>query len=357
MSKDKATAVEGHPGIFQKGSRFQVRYRHNGRQVAKSFRTLSEARRFRGKVEAGEAQPTSSEPFRTYARRWLETYGGRTNRGLSPTTRAAYKDAVERLAIPYFGTKPLDRIDPPALRAYVKHLEGRGLTPAAVRKYYAPIRAMLATAYEDGQLQSNPAAGVRVIVKDTRQRVPLWLTPEQTRALLAAMPDEHADLALFLATTGTRISEALNVRWRDIAPDEAGRITVTITTSKTEAGLRTITLSPGMARALVRRRSETPYAAARDLVFPSARGTAQDAHNWRRRVFHKAAEAAGVPWATPHKLRHGVASMIAAEGRSASEIAAHLGHADGGVLALRTYVHSDGLPDVSFIDRALGTDA
>ena len=72
--------------------------------------------------------------------------------------------------------------------------------------------------------------------------------------------------------------------------------------------------------------------------------------------FKPAAEKAGIPWATPHKLRRGLASLMAASGLSAAQIAAHLGHADGGVLALRTYIHADQLDSADFIDRAYGED-
>jgi integrase len=80
-----------------------------------------------------------------------------------------------------------------------------------------------------------------------------------------------------------------------------------------------------------------------------------DAHDYRRRVFRPAARRAGVPWATPHKLRYGLASLMAHNGYSPAQIAAHLGHADGGVLALRTYIHADALDDASFVDEALSS--
>ena len=352
----RAVAVPNHPGIFRKGSRYQVRYRHRGRQAARSFRTLTEAKRFKSSVDAGEAQPTSREPFRAYALRWLDSYTGRTERGLSDTTRAGYRDAVTRLALPFFGTVPLDQIDPPMIRAYIKHLADRGLAPASVRGMYAPIRAMLATAYEDGQIKTNPAAGVRVVVKDKRARKPKSLSPAADRDLLAAMPAAHADLAFFLASTGCRISEALNTRWRDFGPDEDGRLAVRISVSKTEAGLRSVPLSPEMARRLTRRRSEARFASEDDPIFPSRTGTLIDPRNWRRYVFAPAAKAAGVPWATPHKLRHGLASLMAREGHSAAQIATHLGHADGGVLAMRTYIHAQGLESAEFIDSAFIVD-
>jgi integrase len=40
-----------------------------------------------------------------------------------------------------------------------------------------------------------------------------------------------------------------------------------------------------------------------------------------------------------HTLRHSAASFLATAGVPASDIAAQLGHPDGGALALRIYVH------------------
>lgn len=285
--------------------------------------------------------------------RWLQNYNGRTARGLSESTRASYRDAIERCAIPFFRTTPLERIDPPMVRKYIAHLASQGLAPNSVRRMYAPVRALLATAYDDGQLRSNPAAGVRVIVKDARPRSPKWLSADETRALLAEIPAKHADLAYLLAATGVRISEALNARWGDIGPDASGRIVLHIPEAKTEAGRREIVLSPETVRRLTARRSQSAYAASSDPIFATRTGTAIDPHNWRKNVFNPAATRAGVPWATPHKLRHGMASLMASQGYSASQIAAHLGHADGGVLALRTYIHSE-QPSADFMDDALG---
>lgn len=343
--------VPNNPGIYKKGAAYQVRWRHNGRESSKSFRTLTLAKQFKKKVDAGETQPTSREPFNAYALRWVETYTGRTAKGVSDSTRASYRDTVERQAIPFFGTTSLDRINPPRLREYIAHLASQGLAPGSVTRAFAPIRAMFATAYEDGMLRSNPASGVRVVVKDTRPKTPKWLTAAQTKRLIAETPASQADLVYFLAATGCRIGEALNAHWADLGHDEHGVI-LTITKSKTDAGLRTIPLSPDTAQRLTKRRATSCFASEGDLIFPSVDGSAIDQHNWRQRVFKPAAERAGVPWATPHKLRHGNASLLAREGYTPSQIATHLGHADGGVLALKTYIHSDRLSSTAFIDAA-----
>ena len=108
--------------------------------------------------------------------------------------------------------------------------------------------------------------------------------------------------------------------------------------AKTAAGLRTIPLTPEMARRLTKRRTSATYAADADPIFPSSTGTPMSIHNWRKRVFRPACVKAGLVGATPHQLLHALASLMAEQGYSAADIAAQLGHADRGVTALRWYV-------------------
>jgi integrase len=48
--------------------------------------------------------------------------------------------------------------------------------------------------------------------------------------------------------------------------------------------------------------------------------------NWRKRVFAPAAKAVGLDNARPYDLRHGLASLLFAEGRNPAEIAELMGH-------------------------------
>ncbi len=364
-ASQKVVPVKGCTGIFRKGGTnvgpdgkggtggsYQVRWRHRGRLTQKSFKTLTEAKRFKGKVDAGEAQSTSHKPFKTYADEWVKSYTGRTSTGVSEETRAAYKDALDRYAKPFFGTQPLDSIGSKMIGEYITHLgeierDGKRLTPNTIRKYMAPVKALFATAKADELILRNPTEGVRITIADTRPPKPKHLTPEQTKALLSKIPSAHADMVYVLATTGLRISELLNLRWEDITAT-----TLTVTKSKTNAGLRTLPLTPETARRLTKRRSSTDYALDSDFVFPARNGVAMDDHNFRYKVFGKAARKVGLDWATPHKLRHGIGTLMNSQGQTPAQIAAYLGHADGGQLAMRTYVHSE-VPAVDFADEAL----
>ncbi len=348
----KMIPVAGHPGVWRRGNRYVVKYTHRGKACKKYLRTLTEVKKFKAAVAAGDANPTSARSFRDYAIEWLKTYKGRSAKGITDETRESYAHALTACAIPFFGTTRLDRIDPPMLRDYVVHLETKGLSAASIRRYYAPLRALLATAHEDKLIPSQP--NVRVVVR-TPQRRPRrnHLTAAEARRLLAEIPDEHADLVLLLSTTGARISEALNAVYGGIGQDPDGRPQLRFPRSKTEAGLQPIPLTPDTARMLTRRRAET-NAADEDLIFPNGAGNAYDRRAWTRRVFKPAGNRAGVPWASPHKLRHAVATLMAEQGYEAHDIARMLRHVDGGALAQRTYMHPK-VRTVDFLDAALGT--
>jgi integrase len=347
--------VEGHPGVWRRGNRYVVKYTHNGKVRKKYLRTLTEVKKFQATVAAGNAQPTSARSFRDYAAEWIKTYTGRSAKGVSDETRASYADALTRHAVPYFGTTRLDRIDAPRLRAYTKHLEAKQFAPETIRRYYAPVRALLVTAYEDGLIDRHP--NVRVVVRDTRpaerkRRKPKHLNAEQTKRLLAEIPAKHADLVLLLARTAARISEVLNSIYGGMGQDPDGAPMLSFPKSKTEAGLQPIPLTPDTARMLTRRHTETG-GGDDDLIFPNDAGNPYDRRAWTRRVFKPAAERAGVPWASPHMLRHGVATLMAEQGYEAHDIAKMLRHADGGALAQRTYMHPR-VRNVDFLDDLFG---
>ena len=138
-----------YPGIYRRGARYVVVWRHRGRQHKEFFRTLEEAREAKGLRDSGDRRPSSRQPFEEYARRWLDTYRGRTSRGLSERTRGTYRRDVENWAVPYFDGYRLAEVEPPDVRAFVGHLEEAGLRPASVRAILAPVKAMYATAVED----------------------------------------------------------------------------------------------------------------------------------------------------------------------------------------------------------------
>lgn len=348
-----------HPGIYKRGSRYVVVWRHRGRQHKSFHRTLAEAREAQGeRRRTGERAPATRASFEDYAREWLSTYGGRTGRGLSETSRDAYRRSLEQHVIPFFDGYRVADVEPPDVRRLVKALEAKGLAPASVVKNLVPVKAMFATALEDGALRSNPTVGVRVnrrAYEDEEERVRA-LTHEQLAALLAELPDDWRLFFEMLAHTGLRISEAIALTWADVEFGERPHLRVrrqlyrgTAKRLKSRSSRRDLPLAPGIARRLWPQQGKPG-----EPLFATAAGTPLSDGNLRRRVLAPAARRASVPWVGFHTFRHTCASLLFEGGKDIKQVSAWLGHADP-AFTLRTYIHllDGGIGDADFLDRAV----
>jgi integrase len=375
--------IEGHPGFYRRNGRVCFRFRdRRGRQRWDSAQTIKEALRKKVQrqleVERGEHQAGSRKRFDDYALLWIDTYAGRTARGISETTRDDYRRRLEKEAIPYFGKMRLSEIEPRDLKEYARSLEAEGKAPNTVRLAVAPVRALLATAVEEGLLRANPAAGLRIA-----QRRPETEEVEQAKAMtedeLSALLTEVGKRAqrwwlffAFLAWSGLRIGEAIELRWKDV--DLGQRIVHVrrrffdnrIGPPKTKYGNRRLRLTPELARALWRVRGS---ASDEDLVFVNGSGGRIHASDLMRRVLKPAAVEAGLgawaregrklraeSWVGFHSFRHTCATLLFRNGWNAVQVQRWLGHHKPS-FTLDTYVHllDEDVPEPSFFDRLATT--
>jgi integrase len=168
----------------------------------------------------------------------------------------------------------------------------------------------------------------------------------------------------FLAHTGLRIGEAIEVRWgRDLLLDgptpylklrwqfAEGRICE----PKTRYGKRDIPLSPGLVAKL---RAAQPADADGELVFTTSFGTRLNRHNLYRDVLGPATRTAGVDWVTLHTFRHTCASLLFASqehgggGKNVKQVQEWLGH-HSAAYTLKEYVHliDAGVGEAAFLDE------
>jgi hypothetical protein len=188
--------IKGHPGIYRRGGRYVAVCRVNGRQKKLFARTLSEAKARRPPCRRMSAagniansrrrgSPSTPPPGST------PTTAAR--RGLNADTRADYRKALERNAIPALGNLRLSEVEPRDIKALARRIADQGVSASTVRLQLAPVRACLADAFEEGLIRSNPAAGVRIVGEDQEQEQESEvraLTDKQLAALLAELPDE-----------------------------------------------------------------------------------------------------------------------------------------------------------------------
>jgi integrase/recombinase XerC len=346
------------PGIYKRGSRYVVVWRHRGAQHKSFHRTLSEAREAKGARQSGERQPATRRLLEDYAREWLDGYAGRTSHGFSEQARSDYRRALESYAIPLFAGWKLADVEGADVRRLVASLEARGLAPASVVKNMTPVRAMFASAVDDDLVKSNPCAGVRVNSRradaedDPDAKA---MTRVELSRLLSEIPERWLLLFELLAKTGLRISEALGLDWSDVEFGAQPRLRVCrqyyrgdLRQLKTHSGRRDLPLSAGLAQRLwSAQRASGPVFATRDGNRLMDRNV--------RRVLDRAGEQTGLGWVHFHTFRHTCASMLFDSGKNIRQVCDWLGHSDP-AFTLRTYVHlmDGGLGSADVLDVAVG---
>jgi integrase len=352
------------PGIYKRGGRYVVTARARGRQVKRFARTFAEARdlkaALRADVARGEYRALSKVTFAEYAAEWIDTYAGRTKTGIRETTRDSYRREIERRAIPFFGGLRLAEVEPRDVKRYVAEVAASGVSRDTVRLALAPVRALLATALEEGLIRSNPATGIRIpAVVETESadaEQTKALTEDELGKLIEKAEPEWRLFVRLLADTGLRIGEAIALHWGDVDLGRR-RLSVrrryykgTFAPPKSRYGRRDIPLSDGLARELWRLRQVSRSVQDGAAVFPGRGGGPLDASTAFRAV-KAACRAAGVPWAGPHALRHTCATRLFRAGLNAKQVQIWLGH-HSPAFTLATYVHllADDLPEPSFFD-------
>jgi integrase len=346
------------------------------KREAEQALTQELARRDQGIILSGE-----KITVRQFAQRWLDHMAmlGRDERTLE-----RYRDLLELHALPTIGGLQVRALQPHQLSALYASLltHGRrdgkpgGLKPRTVGHVHRALHRMLRQAVRWRLLALNPASDLELPAAVNEPMV--TLTHQQARTLLAAARPRRWLYVLILlgVATGARLGELLALRWSDV---DLERGTVRIGRSrwvvngrmqvkgpKTEAGYRTVMLGVATIAQLRRLRAEQVrqrlalgrhYSTAEALVIckPDGRPYRPDSASTMFRVF---VDRLGLPKTVHvHTLRHSAASFLAAAGVPTSDIAAQLGHADGGALALRVYVHplAEGLARAGAqLDRVVG---
>ena len=350
------------PGIYKRGSRFVVTFRDAaGRQHKRHARSLSEAKAIKAEattdVRRGDYRTQSNVRFRDHYSQWIDTYHGRTSRGFRENTRTRYREALETRALPWFGAMRLAEIEPQHIKQWLLHLAARGLAPATIRNTFAPLRAMLADAAEDGLIRHNPAAGVRI--PNTAKHVEpkqKALALEEVERLRAALAADDLLLVDVLLVAGMRISELIGLNVGDV---DFGNCRITISRRyykgmdkpKSRYGVRQIPITPELAQRLWAMRKTRPRAGNHSPLFATKAGMRHDRDNLYNRMLKPAMRRAGISHGGFHRLRHTCATHLIRSGASASQAQLWLGHHDPGFTA-RTYVHLeiDDLPDPSILN-------
>lgn len=151
---------------------------------------------------------------------------------------------------------------------------------------------------------------------------------ELLRPYLIERGMESAELAEFMAYSGARISEAIAFDWKDDFGD-----LIILHGTKTETSEDREVPKIAALRELLKRMRTRRVASDREI-----KGKAFQITQCREGLA-SACRRAGVERLTHHSLRHFFATICIEAGVDIPTISRWLGHADGGVLAMKTYGH------------------
>lgn len=310
--------------------KWRVSWRERGRHRTKRFATKRAAESFIGDIAKGQSRPDAS---RITLADWLEMW--LTGHGVAwqPRTqddRAAYS---ERLIEPHLGHLRLAEVGRADIRRWQRTLIAEGKTPYTVNRVVQVLSAAMGAAVDDDLIAVNPCRGVRPIPRQPKRREAA--TADELEAVRAHMESARDRLMVSLmAYGGLRPSEVRALSWADVA---GHTLTVraaladdgTVKTTKT-GGVRTVPVIAPLADDLA------ALGRGEGLVIT---GPHLERHNWIRRVWHPAREAAGVrAELVPYSLRHTYASLLIAAGRNPWQVAHLMGHSTP-EMVIRTYGH------------------
>jgi integrase/recombinase XerC len=262
-------------------------------------------------------------------------------RRLSGHTVAGYRRDLAHLALAA-GERPLAEIGAHEVRRCVAQLHGQGLGPASLARLLSAWRGFFKWLGQRGEIEANPAAGVRAPRRP--KRLPKALSADQAVSLAAFEGDgswlarrDHA-LVELLYSSGLRLAELVSLDWRAFAAGEGLPASVSwLDLDSGEATLlgkgrkqRTVPVGAQAVQALrgwLAVRGERARPAERAL-FVSERGTRLAARSVQLRLARLAREAGlGVP-VHPHVLRHSFASHLLQSSGDLRAVQELLGHAN-----------------------------
>ena len=330
------------------GKRYRVRYRKpdHSQTDKRGFRTKREAELFLASVETKKASGKYIDPTASRAtvdrlgKAWLASRSH-----LKPSSTYVYESAWRLHVEPRWGRAMIGSIRHSEVQAWISALSDgtenkKPKSPTIVRRSHDILAGIIDTAVRDHLIPSNPARGVKLPRRRSREHV--YLTNEQVAGLLVAC-GTNAPIVATLAYTGLRWGEASALRVRDVDTrrrrlsviENAVYVNGSIVVGTPKTHERRSVPYPNFLTA--------PLAVAiagksqDDLIFDDGHGGYQKTptmaiNSW----WDRALAEADLPPMTIHDLRHTAASLAISAGANVKAVQRMLGHASA-AMTLDTY--------------------
>src|SRR5579884_531529 len=371
-----------HPITRKDGAKaYKVRWREHGHNRARVFKLKKDADYFDAQVaRARQLGPLAVEVLTSRGGptlgQWIEErWGPEHAASLAQSSRDRYAEVYALHVAPWLDGMPLRDITVRVLRQWQLERERSGVSAGTIHKCRTLLSSVLRHAAEDEVIPANPLSLVRGPKAPQRDAVtPLApSTVERIRAAMLNPPPREVAAAhkgqrqrrryelpapgtpqtrlrdalvvSILAYSGLRPGELRALKFSDIGENtinvqRAANPDGSVKATKT-ANRRSVKLLAPPARDLREYQMMLGRPPAGSLLLTDDQGKPWDKSAWQMwRVdrWAPACRAAGLdPAPRPYDLRHSFASLLLAEGRQPTWVAAQLGHSLA--VLLSTYAH------------------
>ena len=196
---------------------------HNGKRTSKKVGDEDTAKEVAGKIQAKitlgdfniENQQESCPTFKEYAKKWL-AFIEVMRQG---TTHERYEGILRLHINPTFGKKRLDEITRGELRDLLLK-KSKDYSKSMVALMRDVLSGVFNYALDEELIKVNPVRGItkRLQLGQRQRKITLMSAADQIAFLdtCKASYPSHYPFFLFLCRTGTRLGEALGLKWGDI---------------------------------------------------------------------------------------------------------------------------------------------
>jgi integrase len=341
MRRGRRRGRRGDGTITERDGRYLARFSRTegGKRIreSKTFDLRTDAEWWLSQAKRHGEAPAAMT-VAEYMEMWLQG-----KRNVVESTKAQYTNHVRVHIIPELGGYKLVDLRRRHVEAFVdgrsRHIStgtGRKLSASTVRSILVTLRSALDEAVPR-EIPDNPAAKVKA---PTVRRPPVHaLTVEEAGQLVEAVRGEWIEhLVVFLLGSGLRIGEAVALNQGDV---QDGFVRL----RKSKTSIRAVRVSRHGMEALHEAIRQAPRRGKDEPIFFSPRPNRQGVRDRLDRgsaqhALPRILERAGLRRMTPHGLRHGVATLMLADGVPMQLIAEQLGHRNPGMTA-KVYAHVD----------------
>jgi integrase len=296
--------------------------------------------------ELGLNQDSHLERFSTTARTFGEEASWWKDNRLvmfKPSCQEAMGSHLDKYLLPRFGSLPLAAIDERRVQEFIADLirteyvlpkgRRRTLSPKSIRNIVGVLKQILGVKiWRDWKLTFPESP-------DKEQRC---FSPNEMRQIIGSVKGQWKALFATLATTGLRCGEAFGLHTEDLDLVN-GQIMVRRSvwngqevTTKTKAGLRTITIEPALVKILSEHLG--PRTAGR--VFQTRVGTPFSKGNVRRKL-REVLTKLKLPMGGLHAFRHGRVSVLQTNGVPGDLVKEWIGHSSLKTTSRYTHFNDD----------------